>query len=497
MIFYATFFSIIMVIFQSCSVKGANDPFSLAPKKNNTPWTPPAKDKRMSTPKLIDDDLHNEVEKYSKALCLSLAEIIDIALIQSPLTKQSWAAARSSAAAYGQSLQDLFVLADIDSFYSRERSTNILGDLSSTFFTTEYGGDVSLSYIILDFGQIRDTSEAALQSLIDADWTHNSQIQQTIQTVTTEYYDYLYQKKLLQARKQDVLDAEVSLKATSEKFEQGLADISDVVQAKTNTLSQQLNVVTQKQTLHTSYTTLVATIGLPANRVFHFQDYPSKNFNIKLETISNLLEEASKNRPDLLAAEANVKSAVSTLSAAKKQKYPTVSSEFDFGKYFYQDGISDPGIHFNAQVSLSYPLFQGFYIDNTIKKAQASISTAQANLQLVQLDIIKEISNYRNNIKCAQESIDYAESYLNSAQEEFKVNLKKYQVGTGNIINLISAQTSVSDARAQLAQAQNNFFTSVANLSFATGILKTAKKSEQKTSYFDQLKTQQEEKDYE
>ena len=69
------------------------------------------------------------------------------------------------------------------------------------------------------------------------------------------------------------------------------------------------------------------------------------------------------------------------------------------------------------------------------------------------------------------ESMGYAKAYLDSAEEDFQVNLKKYRVGTGTIVDLISAQTAVADARSQLAQAQNNWYTSIANLAYATGIL--------------------------
>lgn len=89
----------------------------------------------------------------------------------------------------------------------------------------------------------------------------------------------------------------------------------------------------------------------------------------------------------------------------------------------------------------------------------------------MKLDIIQQVSNYRSDVAYAKESMEYAKDYLESAEEDFKVNLKKYRVGTGTIVNLINAQTAVADARAQLAQAQNSWYTSIANLAYATGIL--------------------------
>ena len=138
-----------------------------------------------------------------------------------------------SAAEYGQSLQDYFLLAEGAGNYTRTRFAQFTGATRSIVYETQYGGELELTYTILDFGQTRMTSEAALQSLFNADWSHNSQVQQTIQIVMTDYYNYLYQKQLLFSTEQDVINAKVSLDATEEKFRQGLSDVSDIVQART------------------------------------------------------------------------------------------------------------------------------------------------------------------------------------------------------------------------------------------------------------------------
>jgi|GEM_PF-580585 outer membrane protein len=458
------------LLFEGCDVRGANDPYSYAPKRNDTVWNPPEEAIRrlsnMSSLEKEGEDYH----AFSKEAPLSLGEMIDITLSRSPSTKQSWAAARVSAAEYGQSLQNYFILADIDGNYTRSRYAQNAGAQRSIIYETQYGGALDLTYTILDFGQTRYTSAAALQSLYNADWSHNSQIQQTIQTLLISYYNYLYQKELLLSREQDVINAKVSLDATEEKFRQGLADVSDIVQAKTSFLSQKLAIVSQKQSLHTAYTALVAEMGLPTDQVIYFQDYPDKIVPFKLETLDKLIMKANQMRPDLLAAEANVKSNEASLTATQRQKYPTITGQFDIGRTYYQHGINDT-YDFSAQVNLTFPLFQGFFIENSIKKARANLEEARASLDQVRLDVIQGVSNYRSDVAYAKESLEYAKEYLISAKEDFKVSLKKYKVGTGTIVDLINAQTSVADAQAQLAGAQNSWYTSVANLAFATGIL--------------------------
>lgn len=461
---------LLLLFCQGCDITGANDPLSYAPHSSSINWDPPL---RAYKNRLSYDELFKDLEDYtefSKENPLSLAEIIDIALSYNPSTKMSWAHARISAAEYGQSLQNYFIQADIEGNYMRKRYAEFTGARRSIIYETQYGGELQLTYLVLDFGQTRASSHAALQSLYNANWTHNNQIQLTIQMLMNSYYNYLYQKELLYAAEQDVVNAKVSLDATQERFQHGLADVSDIVQAKTSYLQQKLHVITQKQSLYITYTQLISNMGLPSDKPIFFQDYPDKITMFDLESLDVLVLKANRNRPDLLAVEAAVKSSKMNLTAARLKNFPTINSGLDIGRKYYQYGVNDH-YDFTATVSLSYPLFQGFFIENTIKQAQATLEDTQAQLKQVQINIIQEVSNYRSDVGYARESLQYAQAYLESAMEDFKVNLAKYKVGTGTIVDLINAQTSVADARAKLATAQNSWYTSVANLAYATGIL--------------------------
>lgn len=470
---YFAFLLIVCVglIVQGCDIRGANDPYAYAPHKRDQVWNPPCKAEKRIEPSLKELEWEGkDYESFSKEAPLSLAEMIDIALVRSPSTRKSWAAARVSAAEYGQSLKDFFIQADIDGNYARTRYAAFTGRARSIIYETEYGGELDLTYTILDFGQTRMTSQAALQSLYNADFSHNSQIQQTIQTVMNDYYYYLYHKELLLASEQDVINAQVSLNSTEEKFRQGLADVSDIVQARTSFLSQKLGMINQKQTLHNAYTTLISTLGLPSNSAYYFQDYPKEIEPIHLAHLDKLIVKANHYRPDLRAAESRVKSSLATLTSAKLKKFPIITGEFKVGRQYYQHGVNDH-YDFTGQVNLVFPLFQGFFIENSIKKARAELEESKASLEQTQLNIIEEVSNYRSDLAYSQESLVLAKNYLVSAEEDFKVNLKKYRVGTGDIVQLINAQTAVADARAKLAKAEYSWYSSLANLSYATGIL--------------------------
>ena len=73
----------------------------------------------------------------------------------------------------------------------------------------------------------------------------------------------------------------------------------------------------------------------------------------------------------------------------------------------------------------------------------------------------------------AIQRVEYSAAFLDSALEEFDVTLSNYRVGTGDIIDVMQAQTSLSDARTKYTVSVKDLFVSLTNLAYATGSLIT------------------------
>lgn len=85
--------------------------------------------------------------------------------------------------------------------------------------------------------------------------------------------------------------------------------------------------------------------------------------------------------------------------------------------------------------------------------------------------MIQEVTNYYNDVYYSKEAYGYAKQYLEAAKIDFRVNLEEYKAGTSTIVDLINAQTSVANAQYQLIDTEKQWYSSVANLSYSTGIL--------------------------
>jgi outer membrane protein TolC len=476
------------VVLAGCG-RDVADPFALAPSTPFSTWSPMRGNNLVSS-------------KYCQTLLpdtfgageMNLAELIDIALQNNPSTKQTWAEARAAAAQYGVSLSSFYPNIEFDASFVRARSSSSLfstgsassasssssstfgggigGQSDKPFYSTQTGPDVTLSYTLFDFGQRSSAALAAREALYYADLTHNQEIQTIIQTVMDDYYNYLYQMAQLRANEANLENAQMSLDAANERFALGLAALGDVAQARTTFLQNRINLTTQKQNVEDAFAQMATDLGLPASLRFKVQPMPEQvAADPLLESVDALVCRAQEQRQDFLAAQANLRSKEASLLNAQRATLPVLDSNFDIGHYWYQKGGQEKGAHWSATFALTFPIFDGFYYRNQIKNAQANVELAKAQLLQTELSVVQNVATSHMGVKTAALNLSDSYEYLKAAELEFNIALANYKAGTGTILDVISAQSSLADARSKKAQAQQNWFTSLASLAYATGSL--------------------------
>ncbi|MCI5053122.1 MAG: TolC family protein [Simkaniaceae bacterium] len=457
----------LIFLLAGCSTfKGATEPYSLAPSAPNKEWTPPPKSVKPVEFSVEDFAALESHKEYS------LAELIHVALMNNPQTRVTWDEARSASAEYGQTLGSWFPTLDFNASWQRLKSPFFFGvNNVDDFLYSQEQANLEMNYTILDFGQTRATTQAALMTLYEADWTHNRQLQTTIRTIMNDYYNFLYEQDLLSSKCADLENASLSLDASKERLRTGIGDVADLMQAQTSYLSSKLAVTAQKQSLHNAYTELSKDMGLPPQINLTTQSFPKEVPNVQVDTLENYIEIAKHRRPDFLAKLAEIQSKQENLYYAQRQHLPTVTGDLSAGRTHFDNAGSD--YQFTVQVSFNLPIFHGFEITNGVNVAKSNLAKSEAELKKLEVSIMQEISDYSHDVNFASEAMEDAKAFLNSAKTEFDVQLEKYRVGTGTILDVIAAQAAVADASAQYIKSKRDWYSSLANLAYATGCLST------------------------
>ena len=470
------YFSLLLLTAGCMPDRAVTDPDSYAPTTSHAVWKPPRKSEDIAP--VIDEDVP-----------LSLAELVDIALRMNPNTKLTWAQARFAAAQYGMAQAPDFPV--VGSTYTFERSrflgsssspgsvatsaseTSTTGGVTSSVISYEgqWGPQLQLSYTLLDFGQTRASVEAAKQALYEADFTHNREIQTVIQQISDDYYNLLFQKEQLKALEADLVTAQTSFDAAQLGLEAGVKDLSDVLQAKTQLLQIQIQITSQRQNIVVAQAALLTNMGLSAHQVIQVEEIPSiPSLDKMTDNADSLLAIAMEKRQDLLAAEASLRTQESNVDLARRQFYPTLGYNLLVGQTTYST-LGNDKYDFQSTVTLSFPIFSGFSMLNNLKSAKAKQSQAEAQLRQTQLTVIQDITTSHSSVRSTFDNLKVTDELLQVSRQEYDVSLARYKAGVGNIIELMTSQSNLADARSRQIQGIRDWLTALVQLSYAAGTL--------------------------
>ena len=456
-------YAVSLALLAGCT-HGVLDPYSYAPKSPSTFYQKPL-------------DI-TDVTAFSPDTPLTLAEILDIALRNNPTTKLSWAKARAAAAAYGQSQSPNFPTLSGNFTYERSKTTYPpeFGTPRFVQYLSDWGPQLALTYTLLDFGQTRASIESARQALLYADFMHNRQIQTVLQQVSSDYYDYLSQQELLKAQEADLYTAQTTFKAVEEELSAGTKDKSDLLQAQTQLLQTQIQLVNQKQTVINARALLLTDMGVNANQSIEIEELPAvPPIEEMLQSANQLLAIALGNRSDLIASEARLKSEEAAVDAAWRQFWPTVTYNLTAFQEFSNPG-GNLNVNYASTIALNFPIFSGFSTLNNLKQARAKKLEAESLLRQNQLTVIQDVVTSHTAVKSAFETLQYSDTLLETAEKQYDVILSRYKAGVATILELVSAQSTLADARASQVSSTNQWLNSLINLSYAAGTLEPPSK---------------------
>lgn len=398
---------------------------------------------------------------------LSLPELTEFALRNNPRTRQSWLAARAAAAGVGIEKADL--LPTISGLYAVNRNRQVSNAGAIVPWQTRFGPSISLSYVLYDFGVRGYQVETSEYRLLAANLAHNRTLQDVIFQVEQAYYRLIGNDALVATNSQSLKNAETALEAVQKRRESGLATVADVYRAETLVAQARLNLTRSTGELEKSRGQLAFVVGLPVNAAIGVRpmEAPPRT-NEVVTTMDDLLARAKSSRPDLVAAEAQVRAAQANAKAVARAGLPTIEVTGGGGRTLFND--NRPGVsNYAIGLAVRIPIFSGFRDTYSARQAQVQAEAAEASRDALVRQAEVEVWQGYYDLKTATSSISSTEAQVRSAEQTAQATLARYQSGFGSILDLITAQQDESNARVQRIQSYLDWFTTLARLQVAVG----------------------------
>jgi outer membrane protein TolC len=250
-----------------------------------------------------------------------------------------------------------------------------------------------------------------------------------------------------------------------------VATIADVLQARTAASQAELAAQTTEGEVQTSRGALALSLGIPANLPYEIDSAAAEAPVSELtDSVDTLIAGALRDRPDLAASRAEFEASRAQISVARASRLPSLELNGSAGRT-YTTTLPNGGNNYTISLGLRIPIFAGFSRMYDQQQAVAQADAAAARTDLLSQQVTYQVFSSYYALKTAARRVRTARDLIASAEQSNEVALGRYKAGVGSVLDLLSAQTALADARAQQVLAQLQWNTSLAQLAHDAGVL--------------------------
>jgi outer membrane protein len=476
-------------------LSACNDTSDLAPASPDTPWQvqvseepPTLTASSTATPRRFTVPDNTAINLPSPADILpdhvySLVELIDIAQRRNPATRVAWEQARQAAINVGIARAAYLPALTASALAGYEHAvapfpSNLVPQGFITFNAEEVYPQLTIKYLLLDFGGRAAAVEAAKQLSIAGNAAFTGAHQQLIFNVARAYFMLDGATAAVRGAEQAFADAQVVQRSAEALSARGLATIVNVQLARRDTAQARFDLAQANAVQHDAMYTLLAVMDLPPTTKLRVADASSRPLPPHTErTVDEMLSEALHRRPDLLATVAKLRATDANIAAARSALGPKLSLsgnvQGNIGRLSVEGtpylGVKAP--QGALLLNLEWPLYEGGLLENKLRLAQSQQAETAAEVTGRTDQALLEVALAYDQVETGLQQYDAAIALQTASETAFRSASDSYAQGIGTLTEATSAQTGLAAARAAVARAHAQSLINAAALAFATGEL--------------------------
>ncbi len=434
-------------------------------------------------------------DTYDSSHVYTLAELIDIAESNNPLTKTAWNNARQVALAAGiarSAFLPNLTAAAVGGWQAFPRA-GLSGPLDASSGGNTSNGTISslsLNWLLFDFGQRAAVVEAAEHASAISNIGFTAAHQQLIFDVSVAFYNYSAARARAGMATQALKNGQMVEAAAEERMRKGIGTAIDATQARQATAQAKLGLVQASGAEQNGYLTLISTLGISPLTRLRIADVSNRKLSTGLaQPAQKVIALALARRPDVLAAYSAQKAALANVRAAEADFLPKI---FMSGTGSYTNGnlyltqipaigtqgsignFSGGGLGGTVFGGMSMPLYDGGARAAVLMQAQAKAENAGLALSRTRNEAIRQIILSNNTLRTSLATYDAASAVVTASSTGFSAALDAYRNGVGAITEVNVAQSQLLQARIVSIEAHSAALSAAAGLALATGALGTA-----------------------
>jgi outer membrane protein len=409
----------------------------------------------------------------------TLPELVNLAEQNNPDTRVAWENAKARAADLGISKASLYptvaalaVGQDVrdNLFFAPNYYRQTVGTFSPAF---------EVDYIIFDFGRRMQEIAVSRANLLAANFVFNDTHRKVIFQVMAAYYHVLDTKGQEDVAEANLKNAQTDQQAAEARLELGLATLPDVLEARSAAAQADYDLQAAIGASEIAHGDLTTALGVSPVNPLQVESIQSLTIPQDLTvTVEASIDKALAQRPDLMQRVAELRAAHAEVKAAKTAYLPTLTIGGAAGlaknyseQYQYPGSYSANQEFWNARLSLTWTLFDGFAREQRLARAKAEQKQAAADIDAMRDQVENEVWSAYSTARTALRQQKAAAALLEAASSSYEAALQSYNFGVRSQIDVVSAQRALAAARTADVTARTQLLTGIAALAFQTGDL--------------------------
>lgn len=411
---------------------------------------------------------------------IDLASALEIALSESPSVKIAGKEIERKEFALKGTRAKLLPNLSVDASYSRtlqkqKMSMAFGGEEQQIEVGTDnqWGAGMSLSLPLVAPALWKTLQLSEIDIHLAAEQARSSRIA-LIGAVKNAYYALLNAQDSYGVLKVSYANAELSAKIATDKYEQGLVSEYDKLRADVQLRNQKPGLVAAENAVRLADMQLKVLMGVDIGEPLRFtgslgdfepemvQDMTMLAADTSLGANTDLLQMDIQARQLEMARRITRSQYLPTLNLSGNYQWSSLNNDFRIGHYQWFP-------YATVGLSLSIPIYEGSAKRHQL--AQDKIGLDQLELQ--RQDLVRQlelnVQNSLNRIEMSIEEVGSNRESVYEAERAYSISQKRYEVGSGNLLELNDSEVALTRARLAYNQSIFNYVAARADLEATLG----------------------------
>jgi outer membrane protein TolC len=413
---------------------------------------------------------------------ISRAEAVDMALRQNTAILKGKADLQSAHGVVIQLRSVALPLVTAGGGYNAEQSTLIEsfplpGALSSfiQFPTQNWNSDVRVQQSIYQGGRLASSFRSAKLTQQQALLNYQTLLADTLLSVRVAYDDVLVAVEQIKVNEASVALLSRELDDVRRRFKAGTVPQFDVLRADVELANENPHLIQARNTYRIGKNNLLNLLGCNLPRTI-WEDVPLQLGDTLLDVpmtldLPSALARAVEKRPELAALRKAEGLRKEEMVRAKAGYKPTaqVFAGYNWQSPNYINDLENDLYGWTAGASVTWNIFDSGLTRGKVIQARAEFEKARLDVDESRRQIELDVRTAYSNFIEAREVLESQKTVNEEAQEALRLAEARHGAGSGTQLDVLSAQTALTQARTTEAQALHDYCVARARLQRAMG----------------------------